>query len=137
MEKYRLFSLCIGIISALFNVYLFIWSDAQYPLLNTAAKFVAEWFMILALLGMGKSYLNFGGNASKYLSQRSFAFYIWHFIWVVLFQYLFFKTSDNTLLLYILPVILSYIATLLCCEPSVRIPILGFLTGTKSARKNT
>lgn len=137
VEKYRLFSLCIGIISALFNVYLFIWSDAQYPLLNTTAKFVAEWFMILALLGLGKRYLNFGGNVSKYLSQRSFAFYIWHFIWVILFQYLLFKTSDNTFLLYILPVVLSYIATLLCCELSVRIPILGFLTGTKNARKNT
>lgn len=132
-EKHRLLSLFIGIISALFNVYLFIWSDAQYPLLNTVTKFLAEWFMILALLGLGKRYLNLGGNVSIYLSQRSFAFYIWHFIWVVLFQYLLFgKLGNNTLFLYILPVVLSYIATLLCCELSVRIPILGFLTGTKN-----
>lgn len=135
-EKHRLFSLFIGVISAFLNVYLFIWSDVQYPLLNTSAKFFAEWFMILALLGMGKRYLNSGGNVSKYLSQRSFALYIWHFIWVVLFQYLLFgKLGNNTLLLYILPVVLSYITTLLCCELSVRIPILGFLTGTKNLSK--
>lgn len=137
-EKHRLFSLFIGVISSFLNVYLFIWSDAQYPLLNTVTKFVAEWFMILALLGFGKHYLSFGGKISKYLSQRSFAFYIWHFIWVILFQYLLSGVfRNNTVLLYTAPVILSYIATLLCCELSVRIPILGFLTGTKNVRKST
>lgn len=137
-EKYKLFSLFIGVISAFLNVYLFIWSDAQYPLFNTVAKFVAEWFMILALLGFGKRYLDFSGNVSKYLSQRSFAFYFWHFIWVVLFQYLLFGIlGNNTFLLYAVPVALSYITTLLCCELSVRIPILCFLTGTKNVHKNT
>lgn len=132
VEKHKWLFLFVGGTAAFFNVYLFIWSDTQYPLLNTLTPFTAEWFMLLALLGIGKRYLNFRGKGSKYLSQRSFAFYIWHFIWVVLFQYCMSEVySDNTTLLYIVPVILAYGATLLCCEISVRIPFLCFLTGTK------
>lgn len=80
VEKYKWFFLFIGGTAAIFNVYLFIWSDKQCPLLNAIAKFIAEWFMLLALLGTGKRYLNFSGKVSKYLSQRSFAFYVCHFI---------------------------------------------------------
>lgn len=136
-EKHRWLFLLVGGMSALFNVYLFVLSDVKYPLLNTVMKFTAEWFMLLALLGIGKRYLNFGGKASAYLSQRSFAFYIWHFIWVVIFQYLLFRICKNTLLLYVLPVILAYAATLLCCEISINIPLLRFLTGDKSTTPRT
>lgn len=131
-EKHRRFTLILGLISAFLNVYLFIWSDIKYPILNTATKFFAEWFMLLALIGVGKRHWDFSGEVSKFLSQRSFPFYIWHFIWVVLFQYLSFKIFDgNTFLLYTVPVVLSYIATFLCCEISVRIPFLRFFTGSK------
>lgn len=132
VEKHKYFFLSAGLTAAFFNVYLFIWSDAQYPLPNTIAKFTAEWFMLLALLGTGKRYFNFSGRISRYLSQRSFAFYIWHFIWIVLFQYFMSGLcGGNTLLLYILPVTLAYGVTFLCCELSVRVPFLRILTGTK------
>lgn len=131
-EKHKWFFLLVGGMFAIFNVYLFIWSDVQYPLINTVMKFTAEWFMLLALLGIGKRYLNFGGKISTYLSQRSFAFYIWHFIFVVVFQYLLSGVCKNTLLLYIVPIIPAYGATLLCCEISMRIPFLRFLTGVKN-----
>lgn len=133
-EKHKWFLLFIGVTAAILNVYLFIWSDIQYPLLNTTVKFIAEWFMILPLLGTGKRYLNFSERISRYLSQRSYAFYTWHYIWVVFFQYFMFGVcSDNTMLMYIVPVILACVATLLCCEISLRIPFLCFLTGTKRA----
>lgn len=116
-EKYKWFFLCVGVIASVLNVYLFIWSGTQYPLFNMTAKFVAEWFMILALLGIGKRYFDFSGKISKYLSHRSFAFYILHYIWVVLFQYLMFGIyGDSPVLLYAVPVFLAYGATFLCCE---------------------
>ena len=133
-ERYKWFFLCIGLLTAILNVYLFIWFDTQYPILNTAAKFVAEWFMILALLGIGKGKLDFSGKVLNYMSQKSFAFYILHFIWVVLFQYLLADICGSTFIMYILPVILAYAATFLCCEICARIPFISFLMGTKTIK---
>ncbi|MDE6659146.1 MAG: acyltransferase [Eubacterium sp.] len=132
IEKYRLFFFLVGLTATILNVYLFIWADSQYLLLNTIAKFVSEWFMLIALLGIGKRYLNKDSKISKYISQRSFAFYIMHFIWVVLFQYLMFNVfKSNIVLLYIVPLISAYIATFLSCEICVRVPFLCSIMGLK------
>jgi len=128
VEKCKWIFLCIGITATVFNVYIFIWSDTQYALLNMIAKYVSEWFMINSLLGIGKRYLNFNGNVSKYMSKRSYTFYIFHFIWVVLFQYLLFRVcSGNIILLYVLPVLFAYGATLFCCEICSRVSFFSFL----------
>ena len=121
VEKWKWMFLCLGITATIFNVYLFIWSDTQQILLNTIAKYVSEWFMISSLLGIGKGYLNLNGKISKY------TFYIFHFIWVVLFQYLLFQVcSGNIILLYVLPVLFAYGATLLCCEICNRVSFFSF-----------
>lgn len=128
IEKLKWIFLCIGITATGFNVYMFIWSDTQHILLNMTAKYVSEWFMINSLLGIGKRYLNFNGKVSKYMSKRSYTFYIFHFIWVVLFQYILFNVcSDNIILLYVLPVLFAYGATLLCCEICNRVSFFSFL----------
>lgn len=127
-EKYKWIFLCIGLAAAVFNVYMFIWSDTPNALLNTIAKYISEWFMLNSLLGIGKRYLNFSGKVSKYMSKRSYTFYIFHFIWVVLFQYLLYNIcGGNIILLYILPVFSAYGATLLCCEICNRVSFLSFL----------
>ncbi len=122
----------IGIVASILNVYLFIWSDKEYILLNTITKYVSEWFMIISLIAFAKRYLNFNGKISNYMRKRSFLFYIWHFIWVVLFQYLLYKIiGNNTFILFIGTILLSYFMTFLCCEITIRIPFLCFVTGTK------
>ena len=117
IEKWKWMFFCIGVTATIFNVYMSIWSDTQQPLFHTTANYVSEWFMISSLLGIGKGYLNFNGKIAKYMSKRSYTFYIFHFVWVVLFQYLLFNIyNSNTILLYILPVLFAYGTTLLCCE---------------------
>ena len=128
VEKWKWIFFCVGITATVFNVYMFIWSDTQQTFLNTIAKYVSEWFMISSLLGIGKRYLNFNGKLSKYMSKRSYSFYIFHFIWVVLFQYLLFPVySGNIILLYVLPVLFAYAATWLCCEICSRVSFFAFL----------
>lgn len=128
VEKYKWIFLCIGMTATVFNAYLFIWLDVPNTLLNMIVKYVSEWFMINALLGIGKRYLNFNGEVSKYMSKRSYTFYMFHFIWVVLFQYLLFNVcSNNIILLYVLPVLFAYGATLLCCEICNRVSFFSFL----------
>ena len=130
--KYNCPFLCAGLITTVLNAYMFIWADTQYRLLNTVIKFSSEWFMLIALIGIGKKYLDSSGKTSIFMSQRSFAFYIFHFIWVVLFQFLLSDIcGDNTVLLYIVPALLAYGMTFLCCEICIRIPLLCFLMGTK------
>lgn len=91
-------------------------------------KYVSEWFMINAMIGTGKRYLNFNGKVSKYMSKMSYTFYIFHFIWVVLLQYLLYNVSScNIILLYILPVLFAYGATLICCEICNRVSFFSFL----------
>ncbi len=128
IEKWKWMFFCIGVTATIFNVYMSIWSDTQQPLLHTTANYVSEWFMISSLLGTGKGYLNFNGKIAKYMSKRSYTFYIFHFIWVVLFQDLLYNVcSGNIMLLYILPVLFAYGATLLCCEICNRVSFLSFL----------
>ncbi len=122
----------IGLVASVLNVYLFIWAEKEYILLNDIAKYVSKWIMVIALIGLAKKYLNFSGKVSNYMNKRSFLLYTYHFVWVVLFQYILYGMIGNyTFVLFVGTVLLSYFVTFVCCEISIRIPVLCFLTGTK------
>lgn len=122
----------VGLVATILDVYLFIWADKDLVLLNTIAKYVSEWIMVIALIGLAKRYLNFNGKVSNNMRKRSFLFYTYHFIWIVLFQYLLYGVvGKHTFVLYVGTVLLSYLVTFACCEISIRIPFLCFLTGVK------
>lgn len=126
----------IGLVATNLNTYLFIWADKEFVLINTVTRYVSEWIMIIALIGLAKKYLNFSGNISGYMNKRSFLFYIYHFIWVVLFQYILYRVVGNhSFVLFMGTVLLAYGATFICCEISIRIPFMCFLTGTKYSSK--
>ncbi len=131
-EKYKWLISGIGISAALVNIYLFIWSAKEYALLNTFMKYLTEWFMMISLTGLAKGYFNFTGKVTGYMSKRSFLVYTWHFVWVVTFQYILYQiVGNNTYILFSGTVILSYVMTFICCEISMRIPVLCFLTGNR------
>jgi len=131
-ERHRWPLFCVGMAASILNVYLFLWSGKELALLNTIARYVSEWFMIIALIGLAKRYLNASGAISNFMGRRSFLFFIWHFIWVVLFQYLLHSLFGNqTHILFFGTVLLSCVMTFVCCEICIRIPFLCFVTGTK------
>lgn len=135
-EKSRWILLAVGLTATILNVYLFIWSDMQYAVLNDIAKYISKWFMVLALIGLAKKHLNFSGKVSGHMSKLSFTFYIWHFIWVVVFQYLLYLlVGNNTLILFIGTLLLSFAVTFICSEITVRVPFLCFLTGMKYTKR--
>ncbi len=132
VEKYRYLTLEIGIAAAVIDVYMFIWSGKDFGILNVIAKAFAEWFMILGLIGIGKNKLDFRNKTTDYMSQRSFPYFSLHFVWIVMFQYwLSGAMKDQIILVYIVPVILAYIATWICSEICLKIPLICFLLGTK------
>ncbi len=122
----------IGLTAAALNIVLFLWMETEHVLLNSLVSDAAEWMMILGLLGFAKGHWNTQGRIADYMQRRSFLFYIYHFIWVVLFQFLLSRIApDNTAVLFLGTVLLSYPATFLCCEITLRIPVLCLITGTK------
>lgn len=132
VERCKWFFLCTGLLAAVLNVYLFLWSDVPSHLLNTMMKYLSESFMPVALLGIGRRYFTCNGKVATYLSQRSFAFYMFHYIWVVLLQSLLAECyGSNTVLLYLMPILGAYLATLVCCELCMRVPVLRFFTGKR------
>lgn len=119
----------IGFVATILNTYLFIWADKEFALMNTVTKYVSEWIMIIALLGLAKKYWNVSGKVADYMNKRSFLFYIYHFIWVVLFQYMLYGVvGNNTVVLFVGTVLLAYLITFVCCEISIRIPFMCFFT---------
>lgn len=136
-EKYKWLMFGIGLSAALVNIYLFIWSGKEYVMLNTLMKYITEWFMTIALTGLAKGYFNFTGKVTGYMSKRSFLIYTWHFLWVVLFQYILYQIiGNNTFMLFSGTIILSYVMTFICCEISMKIPVLCFLTGNRYEKNN-
>lgn len=125
----------IGFVATILNTYLFTWADKEFALMNTVTKYVSEWIMIIALLGLAKKYWNVSGKVADYMNKRSFLFYIYHFIWVVLFQYMLYGVvGNNTVVLFVGTVLLAYLITFVCCEISIRIPFMCFFTGIKYSR---
>lgn len=122
LERYRWFFLSTGLLASVFHVYLSIWSGRAYPLADFAMRYISEWFMPAALLGMGKRYFTGNGKVSRYLSRRSFAFYVMHYLWVVLLQYLLADICGSSMfLMFVLPVLGAYGATFVCCELWARV----------------
>lgn len=127
----------VGMAATILNVYLFIWADVKCGLLNDISKYISEWVMIIALIGLAKRYLNFNGKVTNYMKSRSFLFYIYHYVWIVLFQYILYAIYGNdTFILYIGSLLLSYLMTFVCCEVSIRIPFLCFITGVKRSENS-
>ncbi len=132
LEKNRWLLFSIGLAATVLNVYLFLWTDKDYVFVNTITKYISKWIMAIALLGLAKGHLDFTGKVSDYMKKRSFLFFTYHFIWVVLFQYILYGIiGSKTFVLFTGTVLLSYLATFVCCEISIRIPVLCFLTGIK------
>ena len=131
-EKYRYITLTIGMAASIADVYMFIWSGKDFGTVNIIAKALAEWFMILALIGIGKSSLDAKSRVSDYMSRSSFPYFSLHFLWIVLFQYWLADVLSGTFLLYIIPIFCAFIATMICAEICLRVPVLCFLMGTKS-----
>jgi Acyltransferase family. len=132
ISRYYYVLLAIGLAATVANVYLFLWSNVEYPVVNTITNYISKWFMLLAMISLGKRFLDKRGKIAEYMSARSFPFFSFHFIYVVLLQYVMaIPFKDNTVLLYFLPVIASYVCTFISVELCIRVPVLRFLTGVK------
>ncbi|MBR4554309.1 MAG: acyltransferase [Ruminococcus sp.] len=134
LSKCRWLLLGIGLAAGVLDTYLFLWADqsAAVRTLNTAARWGTEWFTVLGLISTAGERFNMSNSFTRYMSQRSFMFYILHYVWIVLFQYLLGTYSGcGTAIMFFAPIVPAYAAAFVSCEICIRIPPLRFLMGTR------
>ncbi len=113
LETKRRFTLSIGIVASITNIYLFLWSHNQYNQLNIAANHIAKWYMILALLGYSKKYLDFCDIFTCFMAKNSFRFYFIHYICVVIAEFFLCRYFENHIIVFFLSSAISYILAFL------------------------
>lgn len=128
---YRYRYMIVMLIANILDVYLFIWTKNSNSILNTIAMFITCWFGILTILGFGKTVFNYSNIITKYLTSRSFFIYIFHFIYVIMFQFYFHRVIENIIIFVIVTISGSLVMTLITCEIIRRIPVIRVLFGYK------
>ncbi len=136
IARYKAFFLCVGLVADVIYTYLCIWMEFTNEIVNTMIMFIASWCLMMAILGYARNGFQQDNRLTRYLSSRSFAFYIFHFVWLLVFQYGLSKVLEShILLLYVLPMVGALIMTILTSEIIIRIPVLAFLYGLKPVKK--
>lgn len=115
LKKYFPLHLVIFLIADLFNVYLFCYCKDLHAVMNTVCMFAAQWFGILTAVGFFAKFLNFSNERTAFLCKNSFAFYILHFVFLVAAQFYFSRYTSSTVLLFLVPCVVAYLVTFLCC----------------------
>ena len=93
------------------------YSDEIYlGVLWVLSKGVYECSAIIFLLNFGKTFLNRGGKAIRYLSKASFTIYIFHYLPVTFFTLLFIHLKIHIFVKFLLVDVMSYMAVFLIYE---------------------
>jgi len=91
------------------------------------------WSFSLAVVGMGKQYLNYNNGLSRYLSAASFSVYTIHQQWIVVIGFFVLAGIRSIPLQIILIILLSIFLTLLTYEIFKRISLTRILFGIKKS----
>lgn len=89
------------------------------------------WTSILAIIGLGRHYLNYRNKITDYFSKSSFSVYIFHQTWIVMAAYYTLMITKNIFIQIIIILITSILATFISYELCKRMRITRFLFGIK------
>ena len=107
LDRYRFPLLSLSIAGLALTIYF------DYTLRELAA-----WIFILAILGLGRHYIDRSGKITGYLSGSSFGVYLFHQSWIVVAAFFIFKITDSPLiqipLILVSAVALTYLTYEVC-----------------------
>lgn len=98
---------------------------------------IVVWFGIIALIGIGRKFLNKSNAISRYLSNAAFSLYYFHQSILVIVGYIVLKLTDLVIVQFLMIMTLSFIGSLLCYEICRRFRLTCVLFGTKYISVNT
>lgn len=135
LQKQKYLYLSVFVISSAANVYLFLWSGRDYGFINQLLMYLSGASGILTLICFGRSLLNKTNRIIQLLVQDSFLIYIFHFLWVVLFEILLDSIIKNDSIVLCVSVIAAFAVTVLTCQIIRRIPFVCSLFGNADSRR--
>lgn len=94
---------------------------------NTIAMYCSGVFGVLFFLCFGERILNRSNRIVQSLAQDSFLIYIFHFIWVMIFEDLFYRLLPEDGFVFFASVICAFVVTYLTCQMVKGVPLLRFL----------
>lgn len=97
--------------------------DIQYRMLS--------WAGMIAILGLGKRYLNFNNKFTKYFSTAAFPIYFFHQTVLVIVAFFILKLTKTVPLQIILIMTLGFVLTVSCYEIFRRFSATCFIFGIK------
>ncbi len=97
---------------------------------------ILTWIGILAILGLGKKYLNFNNKFTQYFSPAAFPIYFFHQSVLVIVAFYVVKLTDIISLQFALILIMSFVITLLCYEIFKRFSVTCFMFGIKNKSRS-
>lgn len=107
-----------------------VWNYSSGIFYDIFSRFIS-WIGILAIIGVGKHYLDFHNKVTKYFTKSSFPIYIFHQSWIVLIAYYILKITSSIVIQVIVIISGSFILTILTYEIFKRISATRFLFGIK------
>lgn len=131
IQKNRLSLLGASILCML--TYFFIGAEIENfsKILYECLESFYAWISILAILGMGKQYLDFSNRTTEYLSKASFPAYIFHQQWIVVIAYFTLSRIQSISFQMIIIIIFSSIFTFFNYEIFKRLSVTRFMFGMK------
>ena len=132
IENLEKISIPLGIISFIIGI---IFTIMNYEFLTNIFTNIYIWLVILSAFGVGKKFLNFDNNFTKYMNKNNFCFYVLHYtiqiiIAFILVEYI---KLPYFILNYIILLIGTIILLPIITEILKRIPIINkLLLGTKN-----
>ena len=131
LEKYRWQLFVSAITLVVIKTILYKIVDTSFYTLVNILHCFAMWICILALLVIGKRYLNKRTRFTDYFNKASFPIYIFHQSWLVAVGYYVLKITSNVAIQFISIMIVSFILTVITYEIARRIPLTRFMFGIK------
>ena len=93
------------------------------------------WFWVVGILGLARKTLGFGNTFLKYFNRISYSFYIFHLVVMVGIGYYVTRWHLGFLLEFLILIILSLAATILCCEIVKRNSWTALFLGIKKSSR--
>jgi peptidoglycan/LPS O-acetylase OafA/YrhL len=104
----------------------------KYKLAMAFFQGIAEYSLVMAIVGFAQKHININNKLYKYLSKTSFALYIFHYLIINIIMYYFIKTNLNNYLMYFIAIIIAYALFIILFELIIkRINVLKYICGIK------
>ena len=136
LEKYRFFFLGLALpCIIIYNVAGTAIENFNKIIFEMLYSFYA-WSAILAILGLGRRYLNFSNKAMSYLSESSFSVYVFHQQWIVVAGFFSLKWIHNVPMQMAAILLSSVVLTFATVELLKRLSPARFMFGIAGVSSN-